>query len=84
MQIAFYDDTYTGPRWVYGLRNRPPGPGCIPRDGLIAGSYHPDARPTPACRHGTVDYACELTASEVSQFELVPVGPTALRSMLPE
>ena len=61
-----FSDEYTGPRWTYGLRNRPMGIGAQPK-GFIIGSEGPAVG---RARHGTIQYPRELTADELYDFEL--------------
>jgi hypothetical protein len=63
-----FDDEYTGPRWTYGLRNRPPMLGAVPR-GYIIDSH----RPHPDWRHGTLQYPFPLSDRDVDAYELTPV-----------
>lgn len=67
-----YTEDYRGPRFVYGMVNRPPMYGTVP-DGRIVGADNPDAQPDPRVRHGTVSYPRRLTAREVYAFELLPI-----------
>jgi hypothetical protein len=67
--IFIYDDEYTGPRFVYGLQNRPPSVGAVPR-GFIIGSH----RPAEGFRHGTLDYTVRMTEEEAAGYELDFVG----------
>lgn len=69
MTELLFNDTYTGPRFTYGFKYRPPGYATCPK-GYIVGSNkeHPDFR-----NFGTIDYPHELTEEEVRQFELVQV-----------
>ena len=60
-----FDDSYTGPRWRYGLQYRPASHANIPK-GWIVGSV----RPSPMYRHGTVDYTRELSAQEIAQADM--------------
>jgi hypothetical protein len=62
-----YDDTYTGPRWVYGLSYRPLSSSNVPRDWILFSD-----RPHPNFRHGTVQYARQLTSGEIAAFQLTP------------
>ena len=61
-----FSGDYTGPRWTYGLRNRPMGMGAQPK-GFIIGSGGPAAG---RARHGTIQYPRELTKDELYDFEL--------------
>jgi hypothetical protein len=65
MTPTFHDD-YTGPRWTYGLRNRPLALGAAPRDYII-GSHGP---PWGRARWGTIQYSRPLTSSEIYDYEL--------------
>ena len=62
---TLFDDTYTGPRWTYGLTYRPLASAQVP-DGWILWSErnHPDFP------HGTADYPFELSDRQVKSFEL--------------
>lgn len=53
--MPFFDDTYTGPRWIYGLTYRPLSGRNIP-DGWIIWSN----RPHTSYQFGTVDYPARL------------------------
>lgn len=64
-----YSDEYTGPRWTYGLRNRPMQIGAQPA-GYIIGS---DGPARGRARHGTIQYPRQLTAEEIYNFELEEV-----------
>lgn len=64
-----FDDTYTGPRWTYGLHYRPAGYGSVPPGRIIGAD-----RAHPRYRHGTIAYPRELTEREVAAFELEPVA----------
>lgn len=61
-----YHEDYTGPRWTYGFKYRPPGYAHQPK-GFIIGSRgsHKDYP-----NFGTLDWPRELTADEVRSFEL--------------
>ena len=69
MPKALYDDTYTGPRWTYGLEHRP-----------IVNYFNlsfPDPilfsnRPDPRFRYyGTADWPCEIPEEEARHHSLV-------------
>jgi hypothetical protein len=62
-----YSDTYTGPRYTYGLRYRPMQIGAQPK-GFIIGSVVPG----PLGRHtfGTVQYPFELTPEQCRSYEI--------------
>lgn len=64
-----FDDEYTGPRYKYGLRNRPFGIATAPK-GAILMTYKPEDKEAGS-RHGTVEYPFQLTKDEVASFELV-------------
>lgn len=51
--------------WLYGCRMRPPGPGAVPRDGLIQCSYDDAPR-----YWGYAEYSRALTEDEISHYEL--------------
>ena len=61
-----FDADYTGPRWTYGMRNRPVGLGAAPK-GYIIGSGGPAQG---RARNGTIQYPRELTGDELYQFEM--------------
>lgn len=63
-----FDDTYTGPRWTYGLQYRPITTGSVP-SGFIIYSNHAD----PRFAFGTLQYPRPLTSAEVAGYELVLV-----------
>lgn len=65
---TLFDDTYTGPRWTYGLTYRPLGYAQVP-DGWIVFSN----RDHPDFRFGTVDYPNELHPDTVRQTQLTLV-----------
>lgn len=67
---TLYDDTYTGPRFVYGYTNRPFAYAHQPK-GFIEGSYKPENKPTSRCRWGTIEYPAQLSAEDIAAFELV-------------
>ncbi len=67
---TLYDDTYTGPRFVYGYINRPFAYAHQPA-GFIVGSYKPENKLTKRCRHGTVEYPHALSFEDIAAFELV-------------
>lgn len=69
-----FSDTYTGPRWRYGLNYRPLAYAAVPA-GLIIYSDRAD----PAYKFGTVDYPRELTEAEVAGYQLTAVGEIASR-----
>ena len=69
---ALYDDTYTGPRWRYGLEHRP-----------LANYFNlsfPDPilhsdRPDPRFRYyGTAEWPCEIPEDEARHHSLVLLG----------
>ena len=72
MNAQLFDDTYTGPRWTYGLKFRPLRYANVP-DGWIIFSD----RPCTGFGHGCVDYPRELTADEVDSFQLTRLSFTA-------
>lgn len=66
-----FDEDYKGPRYTYGLMNRPAGYAQIP-EGWIVGSQ----REHPYFHHGSIDYPFELPEAQVTSFELTPLeGP---------
>lgn len=68
-----FSDTYTGPRWTYGMRNRPLSIGTAPK-GFIIGS---DGAPAGRARHGTIQYPRKLTEKELYDFEMEVIEDTA-------
>lgn len=68
-----FDDTYQGPRFVYGLVHRPVSTYNLP-DGFILRSQR--AHPSyPA--FGTIAYPRELSESETAHYSLVRVEDAA-------
>ena len=61
-----FSEDYKGPRWTYGLRNRPMAIGAQPK-GYIIGSGGPAVG---RARNGTIQYPRELTAEELYDFEM--------------
>jgi hypothetical protein len=61
-----FSDDYTGPRYTYGLRNRPLDMGTAPK-GYIIGS---DGPAVGRARWGTIQYPRQLTPDEIYNFEL--------------
>ncbi len=55
----------------YGLINRPPGLGAVPKGEY---TYDKDGEGIDRVRHGIVTYTRELTAQEVKSFELLPLS----------
>lgn len=64
-----FDDEYTGPRYKYGMINRPYGISTAPK-GAILMSYKPEDKESGS-RHGTIEYPFQLTKEDVYNFELV-------------
>ena len=74
-----YDDEYNGPRFKYGLMNRPFSIGTQPK-GSILQSYKPDDHPENSlgkARYGTLEYPFRLTDKEVYDFELLDLNGAA-------
>ena len=69
-QDRLFSADYTGPRWTYGMRNRPLDIGTAPK-GFIIGS---DGPAVGRARHGTIQYPRELTKDEIYDFELEAMG----------
>lgn len=69
--IVFHED-YRGPRWTYGMVNRPAGYATVP-DGRIVGADDNAAAPDPRVRHGTIQYTRPLTPQEIYKYELLPI-----------
>ena len=61
-----FSDTYTGPRFTYGLRYRPMQIGAQPK-GYIIQSGGPA---TERYRHGTIQYPFELTPDQLRAYEM--------------
>ena len=55
----------------YGLVNRPPGIGAVPKGEY---TWDKDCEGIDRVRHGIVTYQRELTPKEVSDFELLPLN----------
>ena len=70
-ETHLFDDTYTGPRWTYGLTYRPLSMASVPKGAII----HSD-RAHPAYRHGTVDFPRQLTDEEIAGYELALINTT--------
>jgi hypothetical protein len=64
-----YDDTYSGPRYRYGLVYRPLVFAQVPAGWIIFSN-----RQDPNFRHGTVDYPFEISSEIVEAYQLVFVG----------
>jgi hypothetical protein len=64
----------------YALQYRPPGIGAVP-NGYVE---HTEDQSIPAARHGVIAYDHELTADEVKQYELVPLGADGAELQLPK
>jgi hypothetical protein len=64
-----FDDTYSGPRYKYGMRNRPYGFATAPK-GAILMTYKPEDK-EHGSRHGTIEYPFKLTKDDVRSYELV-------------
>jgi hypothetical protein len=66
-----YDDTYTGPRWTYGLTSRPLGYARVPTGWIISSD-----RPHPRYRFATVDFPIPVPPEQAERFGLELVrGP---------
>lgn len=65
-----YDEDYKGPRYRYGMRNRPLQIGAQPKGWIIGSDKpHPDFK-----NFGTIDYPFPLTKEELYSYELVDLG----------
>ena len=71
--MTLFHDDYTGPRYTYGLRNRPLCLGTAPK-GYIIGS---DGEATGRARWGTIQYPRPLTPDEIYDYELEVMDETA-------
>ncbi len=70
MNEILFDDTYTGPRWRYGLQYRPLTNAGVPKGWIVfSDKVHSDY---PA--FGTVEYPFELTDEMAKQTDIVPLG----------
>ena len=58
------------PEYRYGLVNRPPSLGAVPKGYT---HYDPSNQGIDGVRHGVLTYPHELSAHEVKQFELLPL-----------
>lgn len=70
MTEILFHNSYTGSRFTYGCRNRPPMYACIP-NGHIVGSEQPHN----LFSFGTIDYPRELTEQETKSYELTLLAP---------
>jgi hypothetical protein len=75
---TFCDDTYTGPRWRYGLQHRPISSYFLGRDGSARIPHpilfsHRQSR-DPRFPHGTADWPVELPEEEARHHSLVLIG----------
>lgn len=64
----------------YALKFRPPAIGAVPK-GYVS---HVEDNSIPDARHGVIAYERELTAEEVKQYELVPLGTKGAELQLPK
>ena len=60
----------------YATLMRPPGPGSVPRKGLVGSEGQHTTTPTGHFAWGTVDYNRELNQEEVDAYELEFVEET--------
>ena len=67
-----WDDTYTGPRYTYGLTYRPLGYAQVPAGWIIKSD-----RPHPDFRFGTIDYPFRLPDDVAARAELTLIAPAA-------
>ena len=64
-----YDDTYTGPRFTYGLTYRPLAQSQVPDDWIIwSNKEHKDFP------FGTIDYPFEVAPEKVKSFQLIQIS----------
>ncbi len=64
-----YDDTYVGPRFRYGMNNRPLATANLPKGWVVF-----SARPHPYFPNfGTVDFPARLSDAEAVGYELTLV-----------
>lgn len=66
--VLLFDDTYTGPRWTYGLALRPFAYAQVPEGAIVF-----SLRTHPAYRYGTVQYPFPLDAAVCRQMNLEEV-----------
>lgn len=65
-----FDKDYSGPRYRYGMRNRPLQTGAQPKGWIVdSNRSHPDFK-----AFGTIDYPFPLTKEELYSYELVDLG----------
>ena len=61
--------------YTYFLRERPPTPGAIPKDGLIETYEFPHPMHDPMDNHmlyGYANYSRKLTKEEIDHYDLLP------------
>ena len=68
---TYFDDDYTGPRFHYGMNNRPLSIGAQPK-GFIVGSWRKPQAEKAMFRWGVIAYPRPLTEKEIYDFELTP------------
>ena len=62
-----FDDTYTGPRWRYGLTYRPVSFANLPSGWIVKSDRkHPNFK-----KFGTIDFPRQLAEHEIKSFEPV-------------
>jgi len=71
---VIYDEDYTGPRWRYGLRNRPLSIATAPKGWIIRVKKWEPGVKEDGFLFGTVDYPRPLTEDEMYSFELTFVS----------
>lgn len=64
-----FHSSHSGPRWTYGLQNRPYDGHGAPR-----GPIHFSWDVNPSFRHGVISYPFPLTEQEIESYELTLVG----------
>ncbi len=67
--MTFWNDTYKGPRFRYGLQYRPLGYGAVPPDWIIKS----DKKDPKFPNFGMIDYPRRLTQHEIEAYQLVEV-----------
>lgn len=74
MADLLFDDTYTGPRWRYGLQHRPIssyfGMASLPAPILFTHRPSDD----PRFPHGTAEWPCQIPADQAAQLGLVELS----------
>lgn len=67
--MAIYDEGYSGLRYTYGCRSRPPMIAAVP-NGRIVGADNPEH---PSFAFGTISYPAPLSQKDIDGYELTPL-----------